>query len=156
MSTFRDEALGHALWLEALRPYWTPYNGKVLCRSEDAAGSSAMTSMFSTDTLHDISIRIVEVFATPISAFGYGVVVEVVNKRNWVHIVRFVVTDIATLKIFLYKEAHTRTHRQESLEPHETFMNSERPKRRGSSSKLPAHTIRIYDETVRHVSLQIP
>ena len=108
--------------------------------------------MFSTDTLHDIAIRIVEVFTTPISAFGYGVVVEVVNKRNWVHIVRFVVTDIATLKIFLYKEAHFRSHRRENLELQESFMTSERPKRKGSSSKLPAHTIRLYDETVRETS----
>eukprot|EP01033_Poteriospumella_lacustris_P006726 gene6726-4850_t len=109
--------------------------------------------MFSTDTLHDIAIRIVEVFTTPISAFGYGVVVEVVNKRNWVHIVRFVVTDIATLKIFLYKEAHFRSHRRENFELQESLMTSERPKRKGSSSKLPAHTIRLYDETEWTASL---
>lgn len=104
--------------------------------------------MFSTDTLHDIAIRIIEVFTTPISAFGYGVVVEVVNKRNWMHIVRFVVTDIATLKIILYKEAHFRSRRRENLELQESFMTSERLKRKVFSSKLPAHTIRLYDETV--------
>lgn len=105
--------------------------------------------MFSMDTLHDIAIRIVEVFTTPMSAFGYGVVVEVVNKRNWVHIVRFVVTDIATLKILLFKEAHFRGRRRDNLELQESLMSSEKSKRKGSSSKLPAHTIRLYDETVR-------
>lgn len=93
-----------ARWITNLIPYYATNGGqKVLCHPAYYT-KHQLQPMFTTDTLHDIGVRIVEIFATKMAIEGFAVVLEVVNKRRWIHTVRFVVTNTTALKIAMQKD----------------------------------------------------
>lgn len=114
--------------------------------------------MFSPDTLRDIGIRIVEIFPTVLNSVGYAVVLEVINRKKWVHNVRFVITDISTLRRILLD---ANSSHSQSRDGNTTSQNELRASTRAESlnnlkadhaflkrtSELPSLCLRIYDET---------
>lgn len=120
--------------------------------------------MFSPDTLRDIGIRIVEIFPTVLNSVGYAVVLEVINRKKWVHNVRFVITDISTLRRILFD---ANSSHSQSRDGNTTSQNELRASTRAESlnnlkadhaflkrtSELPSLCLRIYDETVSGIAV---
>jgi hypothetical protein len=164
IAVFRDDIYGHALWLRNVDLYWTTANQKVLCSTQRASSSVQLMKMFSPDTLRDIGIRIVEIFPTVLNSVGYAVVLEVINRKKWVHNVRFVITDISTLRRILLD---ANSSHSQSRDGNTTSQNELRASTRAESlnnlkadhaflkrtSELPSLCLRIYDETVSGIAV---
>ncbi len=142
IAIFRDDVNGHALWIEKVQPFWISENQhKIICSSLDAPQIAGLISMCSPDTIHDIGLRVIEIFPSILSDLGVSAVVELVHRQKWVHIVRFVVTDISSLCQLMTREVVVSS-------------NVDGPKKKRSltqSVEVPV-LVRIYDETVRKSS----